>query len=400
MAYYRVLNTPSPVPDLMTYQDALEHLESHTNSGVMDSERRDFRTAVLGAYTDLASRYDWLYFHTELDIRLDAAYGTGTIQYTNSTRKVTLTGGTWPTNAIEGRIKISDIRYPIETRNSDTVITLPVSANPGKDVAGETSYTWIRTSYTLPADFKDMDPPHTESSSMTVSPVSLDTMLGFERHVRASSNPPQWYALGPDPHVYGQMAIYIQYEPETSEGLRFYYRRYPRRLKYSGMETVASAGTVKTNADNNKAIIDGTGTSFTSDMVNSVIRFGTTTTKPTGVRGLSPYSEQRIIKAVNSSTSMTLDSAPSTVASSTKYVISDPIDLRVTMTEAFLRGCEWKLSLSRRTQDAPPVDTFQWYTEAIRLAGESEAYSTDTWTSPTTYGRGIQAIVTPSVSGS
>ena len=81
-------------------------------------------------------------------------------------------------------------------------------------------------------------------------------------------------------------------------------------------------------------------------------------------------------------------------------MISDPLDLRPSMVEALLRGCEWKLSLSRRTQDAPPADTFQWYTEAIRLAGEAEMQKSDTWTSPTTYGRGIQAIVTPSVSGS
>ena len=244
-----------------------------------------------------------------------------------------------------------------------------------------------------------MDPPHTENSYHTVNPVSLDTVLGFERHVRASANPPQWFAIGPDPNAYGQMAIYVQYEPSTEEGLRFYYRRYPRRLKYSGLETSSFAGTVATNTDN-ASIIDGTGTSFTSDMVNSVIRFGTASSKPTGMRDINPYSEQRIIKAVNSGTSITLDSAPSTVASGTKYVISDPLDLRPTMIEAFLRGCEWKLSLSRRTQDAPPADTFNWYTEAIRIAGEAEVQKSDIWTPPTTYGRGIQAIVTPSVSGS
>ena len=163
MAYYRVLNTPSPVPELLTYQDALEHLESFTNSGTMDAERRDFRTATLSAYSDLAGRYDWMYFHTELDIRLDPQYSTGTVAYSNATRKLTLTGGTWPSNAIEGRIKINDVRYPIEARDSDTELTLPTTANPGKDISSGTSYTWIRTSYTLPADFKDMDPPHTES---------------------------------------------------------------------------------------------------------------------------------------------------------------------------------------------------------------------------------------------
>ena len=396
MAYYRVLSSPTPIPELLTYQDALEHLESFTNSGTMDSERRDFRTAVLGAYTDLAGRYDWLYYHTELDVRLDAAYSTGTVEYNNATKKVTLTGGTWPENAIEGRVKIDDVRYPIETRENDYIIVLPSSANPGKDIAAETSYTWIRTSYTLPADFKDMDPPHTEDSYHSVVPVSLDTILGFERHVRASANPPQWFAVGPDPHIYGQMAIYVQYEPDTAEGLRFYYRRYPRRLKYSGGESAASTGTIAVSG----STVTGTGTSFTSDMVNATIRFGTSTTKPTGVRGLNPYSEQRIIKSVNSSTSITLDSSASDLSAGTKYVISDPIDMRPSMHEAFFRGCEWKLSLSRRTQDAPPADTFNWYTQAIRLAGEAEAPTHNIWTPPTTYGRGIQAIVTPSVSGS
>tara|TARA_R110002020_G_scaffold25981_5_gene84127 strand:- start:2358 stop:3548 length:1191 start_codon:yes stop_codon:yes gene_type:complete len=395
MAYYRVLNTPTPVPEILTYQDSLEHLEGFTNSGTADSERRDFRSAVLGAYSDLASRYDWLYYHTELDVRLDAAYDTGTIQYSNSTRQVALTGGTWPSNAIEGRIKISDVRYPIESRDSDTVITLPTSVNPGKDVAAETTYTWLRTSYTLPADFKNMDPPHTETSYHAITPVSLDGILGFERHVRASANPPQWFAIGPDPQRYGQMSMFVQYEPSTAEGLRMWYRRYPRRLKYTGVETSASAGTVYVSGDE----IVGTGTSFTAGMIGSVIRFGDSTNKPTGVRGINPYSEQRIIKSVATATSATLDSSTGVIAAGTKYVISDPIDLRPTMMEAFFRGCEWKLSLSRRTQDAPPADAFNWYTEAIRLAGESEMVQTDMWTPPSTYGKGIQAIVTPSVSG-
>lgn len=396
MAFYRVLNTPTPVPELLTYQDSLEHLEGFTNSGTADSERRDFRSAVLGAYSDIASRYDWLYFHTELDIRLDAAYGTGSIQYTNSTRQVTLTNGTWPTNAVEGRIKINDVRYPIEERISDTVLTLPTSVNPGRDIAASTEYTWLRTSYTLPADFKNMDPPHTETSYHSITPVSLDGILGFERHVKASANPPQWFAVGADPLRYGQMALYVQYEPQTAEGLRMWYRRYPRKLKYTGGETASSAGTVYVSGNE----VIGTETSFKSDMVGSVIRFGDSTNKPTGVRGLNPYSEQRVIKSVNSATSVTLDSSASTVSAGSKYVVSDPIDLRPTMVEAFFRGCEWKLSLSRRTQDAPPAEAFNWYTEAIRLAGESEVEQTDIWTPPSTYGKGIQAIVTPSVSGS
>mgnify|MGYP005815005575 CR=1 FL=1 len=394
----------SPTPDLFTYQDALEHLEAHTLGGAMDAERRDFRSAVLGAYPDLASRYDWLYYHTEHDIRLEATYSTGTIVYDHTggtnEREVTLSGGTWPTNATDGRIKISDVRYPIDTRVSSTVITLPESANPGADIAALTTYTWLRSRYALPADFKDMDPPHTESSYFNQRPVSLDSIMAFERHVRASSNPPRWYAIGPDPNRYGQMSMYVQYEPNTAEGLRFFYRRFPRRLKYSDSSTgtVSNSGTTIT--------LTGTGSpseasaaSFSSDMVGAVIRFGTSTTKPSGVRGLNPWQEQRIITAYTDANTVTVDSAPSATYSGVKYVVSDPLDLRPTMIEPFLRGCEWKLSLSRRSAESPPQELHQWYTEAIRIAGEAEATVEQAWTPPAMYNRGIQAIVTPSASG-
>ena len=310
--YSNYYDSPAPTADLFTYQDALEHLEAHTLGGAMDSERRDFRSAFLGAYSDLASRYDWLYYHTEHEIRLEATYSTGTIAYDHTggsnEREVTLSGGTWPTNVTAGRIKISDVRYPIATRESSTVITLPASINPGVDVAASTSYTWLRSSYTLPGDFKDMDPPHTENSYFNQRPVSLDSIMAFERHIRASSNPPRWYAIGPDPNLYGQMAMYVQYEPSTAEGLRFFYRRYPRRVKYSGTETAATTGTLA-SASAGQAVLTGynSSTAFNSDMVGSVIRIGTTDTKPSGVRGLNPYTEQRIISAVNSSTQVTLD---------------------------------------------------------------------------------------------
>ena len=207
--YSKDYDSPAPTADLFTYQDALEHLESHTLGGAMDSERRDFRSAFLGAYSDLASRYDWLYYHTEHEIRLEAAYSTGTITYDNSTKQVTIydvddvdgTTATWPTNATDGRIKINDVRYPVASRVSNTIIKLPDDINPGVDIStvtpytinetkvaavaskGTTSYTWLRSSYTLPGDFKDMDPPHTEISVPyhLIASWPLSAMSGLHR---------------------------------------------------------------------------------------------------------------------------------------------------------------------------------------------------------------------------
>ena len=189
------------------------------------------------------------------------------------------------------------------------------------------------------------------------------------------------------------MAMYVQYEPATAEGLRFYYRRFPRRIKYSDSSTGTVSGTTSGTA------ITLSGATFSSDMVGSVIRFGTSAIKPTGIRGLNPWIDQKIITAYTDATHVTVDSAPSVNHSSVKYVVSDPLDLRPTMIEPFLRGCEWKLSLSRRNAESPPQELHQWYMEAIRIAGEAEANVDKSWTPPVTYNRGIQAIITPSVSG-
>lgn len=80
----------------------------------------------------------------EVEIGLDS-YSTGTVVYDHTgganERQLTLTGGTWPTWAKSpGRIFINEDWYSLDTRVSDSIVTLKSTDNPGADVASTTFY--------------------------------------------------------------------------------------------------------------------------------------------------------------------------------------------------------------------------------------------------------------------
>ena len=101
--------------------------------------------------------HDWSFLYKQDSITLQDNYATGTIAYdhTGGTHElqVTLSGGTWPTWAIEGMIEIDGVDYGVATRISDTVILLDANNNPGADVAASTSYDLHKDDYDLPDDF-------------------------------------------------------------------------------------------------------------------------------------------------------------------------------------------------------------------------------------------------------
>lgn len=68
-------------------------------------------------------------------------HDAGNITYTHSTRQVTKSGGaSWPTWAAGDELYINGVRYPVQTRNSNTVLTLTTSSNPGVDVSSTNDY--------------------------------------------------------------------------------------------------------------------------------------------------------------------------------------------------------------------------------------------------------------------
>jgi hypothetical protein len=99
--------------------------------------------------------HEWAYFHRMGTLLTYAGQTTGTVDFSVSTRQVTLTGGTWPTNATSRHIRLNDNWYPIYKRTSSTVIELYAGKHPVENLDDE-SYLIQQVVYPLPQDVGDV----------------------------------------------------------------------------------------------------------------------------------------------------------------------------------------------------------------------------------------------------
>jgi pilus assembly protein CpaC len=79
----------------------------------------------------------------DLDVT-NAPYSTGTIAYTQATRTVTLTGGTWPSWAQYGVLVIGNVLYRVAAKPTSTTLVLTAMSNPGVDVPAGAMFTLIK----------------------------------------------------------------------------------------------------------------------------------------------------------------------------------------------------------------------------------------------------------------
>lgn len=343
---------------LLTYYDLVSHLMNYTRGGGMDAEQSDYRDAIQFAFRDLVQGREWRYLVSEYRVALDAPYSTGTVayDYTGGTyeRMLTLTTGTWPTWAALGRITIANITYDVEARKSSSVITLAAANSPVADIASGTSYALYHNVYSLPIDFRSIYEPLSESSYGIMQYLEPDQWQHLELVDPSSSGSPIFWTIMGDPNFLGQMAIVVQPNASTSQGIRFLYQREPRPLRYTGYDANDYVGTVSGTVGG--TTVTGTSTAFADRHVGSVIRFtqstATDSTKyPTGTGGLNPFTEQKVITARSSATSITVDSALEETYTSKPYTISDPIDLYPAMVNALLCCAEYRLSSLRNRDD-------------------------------------------------
>jgi len=390
-------------PRLLTYFDAVEHLRAYENAGASDVNNQQYKEAVLDGLDELQAVFDWSYYHEEAEVSLVAPYETGTWTYTHTggaaerlvTFSTALTGDAL-NNTIYYRLQHGDIWYPIDTFESNTTATLRPDMNPGADVTTAVTTKLMRSVYTLPSDFKNMDPPHAEQSYWNQQGMTINDWSGMERHINSSGNPPYWYAVGPDPNLFGQMALYVQHHPSSAEGLRFIYRRFPRQPKFTGFETNSNTGTVAISSG--ATAVTGSGTTFTSDMVGSILRIGDTSNLPGGLNSLNPFVEQHTITGFSSTTSITIGSAVSQVFSGEKFRITSPIDVRPTMIRPFKRACEVALGHIRPTSLRPLNARVAAFTRDVK-----QARAADSTIEPlgSSYGVGMRLdFVVPSVNQS
>lgn len=356
-------------PYVATFSDIIDAMEDFMAGQNTAANQQVIRRAILSAYREVISARDWKCLVRNGRIHLHAAQTTGTITYTHSTRTVTLSGATWPSWAVDAAIRIDDIVCDVESVSGLTLI-LDATMNPGADIAAGTTYTLYPRWYVLPAGFVSMSGPMTEGIWSACEEISPTEMFARQRF-SSSAGTIRWYSIAAIQDLYGSMGLYVDPPSDADETLDFTYKCRPRDLRYSGEEAADSVGTISIGASS--AAITGLSTAFTAAHVGSIMRISSNSTKPTGYEGNNPYVEQRSIIACGSPTNATLDAAVETARTAVKYVISDPIDLDVSLFDVFMRCCEKQIVLSRKTDNRT---AFRAYEDALFAAKCADGRST------------------------
>jgi len=344
----------------LTYFDLVESLIVSSFGGPQDAEQRDIRTAIHRAYDELTTIRDWAYYHVHGRIVLQAPYSEGTVTSSGST--VTLTGGTWPSWAASGAyLKVGEEITRVAARTSNTVLVLDSSLPFKEDVTDEL-YTLYRSVYPLPADFRNLDEPSDEYNWWSGLYVTPDQAMKIARVSAATGEPYHW-TLIKDPNSAG-WAIQVVGYPTGTQTLDFTYRRTARPIRFSGHEAAARQGTIARSA----TAVTGAGTAFSEALVGSVLRVGDSTNVPGPIESLTPWVSEAKITAVANATGLTTD-VSGTVAASTRYLITDPMDIAPHMHAALDSACDYWLA---RIRGAGEDKVFQMYQRDLRLAMEQD----------------------------
>lgn len=349
----------------LTYFDLVESLIAASFGGPQDAEQRDIRSAVHRAYNELTTIRDWAYYSVHGRIVTSPSYTTGTIGITSGA--VSLSGGSFATagvtadNARYWTIRTGDRSYPLASYSSATAVTLD-SQFSGIDVPAGASYTLFRTVYPLPDDFRNMDEPSDEYNWWSGLYVTPDEAMKIERVSNSSGEPYHW-TLIKDPAGSG-WAIKLVGWPTSRETIDFTYRRSARPIRYSGHEAALRQGTISRTG----TAVTGSGTAFSAAWVGSVLRFASGSQPPGPIESLYPYISESLITARGSSAALTTADS-GTIASSTGYLITDPIDIAPHMYSAMESCCDYWLA---RIRNQNPDKAFQMAQRDMRLAFEQD----------------------------
>ena len=349
---------------LYTFQDAMEHLFLVMNPATKPPTGRELRAAkaaVIGAYRSLPSVHRWSYYKRRRLLLTEASYSTGTIDYDHTDgaaeRLITLVGGTFPANAAYGFVKIGNVCYQVDTRESDTMVTLGENSNPGADVASGTSYEWFRSMYQLPTNFRKLNMiVRADSTGEELDYIAPDEYLVREKVYNDTSSEPDWYTIMNSNKAPESGYLHIAFcpPPNSAQTYELIYEVSPREL----LTYLSNAGTVSVSAGG--TTVTGSSTAFSANHVGCVMRVAASgSPAPTGVTGNSDgttnvYLAQRVITKVSSTTSLTVDAAFSASALSTVgYTISDPLDVDPdAMLPYYLRQLEAEYARLNKREDA------------------------------------------------
>jgi len=328
----------------LAYSDVFSGLEEFCRGHGSGQPGEAIRLAILDAYDEVGGAWNWTWLEDVFRLHLNESQDDGTVDYVHSTKKLTLSDSTWPSWVGKGSsLYLNDLVCDVESRDSDTELTLDDDRNPGEDLSGE-SYTVFERWIELPDDFVSTKAPMAESFYRFGTPSSLDEIERMHRW-RPTTGEITHYAVGRNPDA--AMAFHPY---PASNGLAtadIVYAKRPRALRFCGHLPDHYAGTITVAG----TAVTGSGTAWTSAMVGSLLRISANANQPTGLEGANPYLEEIIISAVGGAESLTLADS-GTTAEAVRARVTDPVDLGRCAWTLLRRTAERNLGRARGVGDA------------------------------------------------
>lgn len=348
-----------------TYADAIEHVSAYLGKDVSRYGASAVRRAIQSALLDLPTHHNWTYYQAAGRVVSVPQYSTGSVEYAEATRELTLTDGTWPTWAAYGIVYIDNVAYTVESRTSGTVLVLAEATTPGDDLDAGTSYAIVRETYPLPEDF-------VTGGDMVIA--SEGQFLEFRpqmdlisaRRTNEGPGKPQYFGTVSGQARDGKMAVQFWPPPDLRYSFDFSYRRRPREA------VIEEAKDGKASVTADSAVVTGTGTAFSQRHVGCVMRLSADGNPPTGRTGVRPYEVERRVLSVASATSLTLDGTVTQTLSRVAYTLSDPIDVEPgAMLNAFLRMAEKQVRIGSRMEQTTEERTT--YYQSLAAARDADS---------------------------
>lgn len=331
----------------VTYHDLTEHVLATASEEASGRSVKAVRRAVRDAYVDLLKCHNWTRLRRRALLTTNGPYSTGNLSFDltggASERLVTLSGGTWPSWAGKGVLIVGTVRYLVDARQGDTLLTLKANSAPAEDVAAGTEYTLVRDTYDLPSDFTRTNRIRNASTLDWLDYVTPSEFGGLADSQETMGTPRAWTVIG-DQNVSGKDVLLFYPPPSTEQTFDFIYPALPAAPRLHEHTT----GTVSVTADS--ASVSGVGTNWSQKMVGAVLRFGTATAVPGGpdADDDEQFVEEGVVKSVESTASLTLEEAALNTLAAVKYRISSRLDVAPWMESALRAGAELQFARMMR----------------------------------------------------
>ena len=182
------------------------------------------RSAVNDAIAMLSRDLDSQWWHRQKDITLRGAYEVGTIDATQGSPTITLTGGVFPSWSSDAgaRLRIGGRMYEVGSRDSDTQLTLAVPYS-GETVT-DGSYSLLSISTALPDNLlRIQEIFYGQDWVWGTTPVSFSELVGYQRAYQWTQDRSYAWAIA-------QARIHVWPAPENDSQVSLTYYAKPMAL--------------------------------------------------------------------------------------------------------------------------------------------------------------------------